>query len=278
MRCETEAASNTSRSGSQRCQEQRVTFLMARPVAPIAIPTFVVNRRHRLGLGLAAFSACASPTSSADTTVAPNPKHQHMHAMPHRFQDAEAWAKQFDDPSRDAWQRPDQVLAKLHLASTDHVADIGAGTGYFTVRIAELVPDGRVIATDLEADMVTYLGERAHNAGLDNVVTVQSTAENPALNEPVDVAFLCNVYHHIEERPTYFANVASTLAEGGRLVIVDFRPDAPPDTPGPPPQHRVGPEALTDELAQAGFVLQTMDLKTLPYQYIAEFVVNPHDS
>ena len=81
--------------------------------------------------------------------------------MPHRFEHADAWAKQFDDPSRDAWQQPDKVIAALGLEPAMSVADVGAGTGYFTVRLARAVPQGQVIATDIEPDMVRYLGERA---------------------------------------------------------------------------------------------------------------------
>ena len=81
--------------------------------------------------------------------------------MHRRFDRADEWAKVFDDPARDAWQQPDRVLAGLQLGPTMTVADIGAGTGYFAVRLARAVPDGQVIATDIEADMIRYLTERA---------------------------------------------------------------------------------------------------------------------
>ena len=187
--------------------------------------------------------------------------------------DAEAWAKQFDDPSRDAWQRPDAVLDFIGLAPDARVADLGAGTGYFAMRLARRVPDGRVLANDVEPDMVRYLGERAAKEGLSNLVPVQGKPDDPALPEAVDVAFMCNVYHHIEDRTGYFRKLAAQLRPGGRLVVVDFEKDAPDDAPGPPPQMRVAREVLVTELASAGFELVRADSDILPHQYIVELRV-----
>src|SRR5262245_27510300 len=117
--------------------------------------------------------ACSSPP--------PQPQPQHEPGMPHRFENAEQWAKIFDDPARDAWQHPDAVVAALELAPAMTVADVGAGTGYFTVRLARAVPQGRVIATDIEPDMVRYLTERAGREHLSNVTAVQCGATDPKL-------------------------------------------------------------------------------------------------
>lgn len=204
----------------------------------------------------------------------PNAAHDgHGHAHHHRFEDAEAWAEQFDDPSRDAWQRPDAVIDFIAPAPDAIVADLGAGTGYFAVRLAKRVPEGRVLANDVEPDMVRYLGERATKEGLDNLVPVQGKPDDPALPEAVDVAFMCNVAHHIEDRPAYFRRVAAQLRPGGRVVIVDFRKDAPEGVPGPPPAMRIAADDLVAELASAGLVLARSDHTTLPHQYVLELVV-----
>lgn len=204
----------------------------------------------------------------------PNAEHDgHGHAHHHRFEDAEAWAKQFDDPSRDAWQRPEAVIDFIGLAPDATVADLGAGTGYFAVRLARRVPRGRVLANDVEPDMVRYLGERAAKEGLDNLVAVQGKPDDPALPEAVDVAFMCNVYHHIEDRTGYFRKLAAQLRPGGRLVVVDFEKDAPDDVPGPPPEMRVARDVLVAELAGAGFELVRADSDILPHQYIVELRV-----
>jgi predicted methyltransferase len=197
--------------------------------------------------------------------------HHRPHDMQHRFEDAEAWAKHFDDPQRDAWQRPEAVIESLELAPDAVVADIGAGTGYFTVRLARAVPQGRVIATDVEPDMVRYIEERAAKASLSNVTALKTAHDAPGLPEPVDVVFLCDVVHHVADRPGFFAAVTDELREGGRVVIVDFKPDAPEGTPGPPARHRLSVDALKDELGRAGLKLLHADAEILPYQYVAVF-------
>ena len=212
------------------------------------------------------------PAASAEHEAAPNAKHDgHGHGH-HRFENAEEWAKHFDSPDRDGWQKPDAVIAFLDLQPGSIVADLGAGTGYFAMKIAPVVPEGKVLANDVEPDMVRYLGERAEKEGLTNVVPVQGSATGPALPEPADVAFLCDVYHHIADRPAYFGKVREQLRSGGKLVIVDFRKDASDDIPGPPPAMRIAAADLVAELEGAGWSHVRTDIETLPHQYIVELV------
>jgi SAM-dependent methyltransferase len=232
-------------------------------------PTSPGQPEHHGPHGAAA--AGHGPHGAAAAGHGPNAAHDgHAHAHHHRFEDAEAWAEQFDDPSRDAWQRPEAVLEFMALAPDAVVADLGAGTGYFAVRLARRVPQGRVLANDVEPDMVRYLGDRATKEGLANLVPVQGKPDDPALPEAVDVAFMCNVAHHIEDRPAFFRKLAARLRPGGRVVIVDFQKDAPDDVPGPPPAMRVAQDVLVAELAQAGLTLTRADGEVLPHQYIVE--------
>lgn len=195
------------------------------------------------------------------------------HGAHHRFKDADRWAKRFEDPARDAWQKPEAVIAALDLAQGARVADIGSATGYFTVRLARKVPRGTVYGVDIEPDMVRYLSARARKEGLDNLRGVIGGPDDPKLPEPVDLVFLCNTYHHISDRVAYFGKVRRMLRAGGRVAVVDFKLI---DTPvGPRKAHRVGPKTLTRELAAAGFRRLSLDTKTLPYQYIALFELNP---
>jgi SAM-dependent methyltransferase len=120
----------------------------------------------------------------------------------HPFKDAERWARVFDDPSRDAWQKPDAVIGALALASDALVADIGSGTGYFAVRLARAVLEGHVYGADVEPDMVRYLAERGRREGLANLTSVQAAPEDPRLPRPVDLVLVVNTYHHIGERGT----------------------------------------------------------------------------
>ena len=148
-------------------------------------------------------------------------------AFHRRFNDAAKWAKEFDDPERDAWQKPELVLDALHLDRAARVADIGAGTGYFSVRLARRIPEGTIFAADIEPDMVRYLGERAQRESLRNIRPVQASVDNANLSEPVDIALVVDTYHHIGHRTQYFARLKSSLRPKGRLAIVDFKADSP---------------------------------------------------
>ena len=170
----------------------------------------------------------------------------------HQFGDAARWTPIFDDPRRDAWQKPHEVIETLALKPDAVVADIGAGTGYFTVRLARMLPKAKVYAADIEADMVKHLGERARREKLANVRVVQSSLDDARLPEPVDLALLVDVYHHLDDRRAYFSKLKSRLKPGGRIAIIDFTLDS---EVGPPPRARVAPERVKAELAAAGYRL-----------------------
>ena len=188
-------------------------------------------------------------------------------AFHRRFNDADKWAQEFDNPERDAWQKPEEVLDALHLDRAARVADIGAGTGYFSVRIAKRVPEGKIFAADIEPDMVQYLGKRAQQEQLHNLIPVQASADNANLPEPVDVVLVVDTYHHIGYRTKYFARLKSSLRPKGRIAIVDFRADSPT---GPPVQYRISPDKVKEELNAAGYSLVETH-PFLPRQYFLVF-------
>jgi SAM-dependent methyltransferase len=191
------------------------------------------------------------------------------HGKHHSFEDAEMWAKRFDNPERDAWQKPDDVVAMLELKPTDIVADIGAGTGYFVARIAPKVPEGKVLGVDIEPKMVEYLTARAEKDGQTNVVGVVAAMDDPKLPEPVDVILVVNTYHHIEGRTAYFQKQLDKLKDGARVVIVDFKKGELPF--GPPPEMKLAPEKVIEELEAAGLKLTTREEEKLPHQYVLVF-------
>lgn len=196
---------------------------------------------------------------------------QTPHTHQHSFRGAEQWAHVFDDPKRDQWQKPHEVIRALALKPDAVVADIGSGTGYFAVRLATMVPKGRVYGVDVEPDMVKYLAERGKREKRDNLIAVAGTADDPRLPEKADLILLVDVFHHIDNRPAYFRKLRAFLKPGGRVAIIDFRPDSPE---GPPKAARVAAERAAAELGAAGYRLAA-DHGFLPNQYFLVFQAQP---
>lgn len=198
-------------------------------------------------------------------TAAAQTPHTHRHG----FAGAERWARVFDDPARDAWQKPHEVIGALKLAPDASVADIGAGTGYFAVRLAHMTPQGRVYAVDIEPDMVSYLRDRAQRSGLANLEAVQGATDDPKLPAAVDVALMVDTYHHVARREDYFRRLAARLKPGGAVAIVDFTLESPV---GPPRSSRVPASQVKAEMRRAGYTLAA-EHGFLPHQYF--FVFRP---
>lgn len=192
---------------------------------------------------------------------------QSPHTHQHSFRDAEKWSHVFDDPKRDAWQKPHQVIQALTLAPDARVADLGAGTGYFAARLGNMLPGGRVYAVDIEPDMVRHLADRAQREGLRNLTAVKGEPDDPRLPEKVDLVLLVDVYHHIGGRTEYFRRLRASLRPGGRVAIVDFKLDSPA---GPPRAARIAPEAVRAEMRAAGYSVAA-EHSFLPYQYFLVF-------
>jgi SAM-dependent methyltransferase len=215
----------------------------------------------------ASFAQAAADPHMQHDSAGHHPMSAPMGDIHHSFENTEEWAKQFDDPNRDAWQEPDAVLDALQLAPTAVVADLGAGTGYFSVRLAKRVAKGKVFAVDIEPAMLQYLGARAHREHLSTLQPVLASADAANLPEPVDLVLVVDTYHHIDNRTAYFAKLGESLRPNGRLAIIDFKLDAPD---GPPVESRLSPEKVTAELEAAGYRL-VANHPFLPRQYFLVF-------
>lgn len=178
-------------------------------------------------------------------------------------------------PDRDIWQHPDQVMDTLGIAEASIVADIGAGSGWFTVRLARRVgPNGVVYAEDVQPEMLTAISRRVAAEGLLNVRPVLGKGSDPALpRSMLHAVLMVDAYHEIEEdRVTFLRNVAKSLRPEGRIGVVDFKLEG--GGPGPPTEERVPPEVVVKEAAQAG--LRLLPEETfLPYQYFLIFGLEP---
>ncbi len=175
----------------------------------------------------------------------------------------------FEHEDRDQWQQPDQVVRVLELVSKSAiVADIGAGSGYFTRRLAAEVPKGRVYAVDVDGEFEDYLLEHREAWGTPNIEPHLAIYDDPMLpTGELDLVFAANTYAYIRDRVGYFGKVRAALKADGRLVLIDFRPQAdPPGNIAPAPQHRVSRDAALAELQQAGFEL-VREETFLPHQW-----------
>jgi ubiquinone/menaquinone biosynthesis C-methylase UbiE len=188
----------------------------------------------------------------------------------HTFEDVEHWVSVFDDPRRDEWQKPAEVVAALKLAPGSMVADLGAGTGYFSRYLAQAVGErGTVLAADVEPQLVEHIRKRAEREKTTNVVPVLASADNPRLPYGrVDVVLIVDTYHHFNDRIAYLRRLAQALAAGGRIAVIDWFKRELPE--GPPMDHKLAREQIVGELSAAGYEL-VEEPTFLPYQYFLVF-------
>jgi arsenite methyltransferase len=196
-------------------------------------------------------------------------------SMPPRTQDRplDSRIETMERAQRDEWQKPDEVVKALDLKPGDVVADVGAGSGYFTRRLAKVVaPAGKVYAVDVAADILAYLKERAEREGLRNIVTIVSQPDDPMLPaKSVDLVFFCDTTHHIDHRVAFYRKLAPVVKAHGRMAIIDY----PPDSPHAPhqPEQLVPRSQVISEAEQAGFKF-VKDFQFLPYHYFLMFEKN----
>ncbi len=175
-----------------------------------------------------------------------------------------------EGPDRDAWQQPGRIMDALGIGDGSVVADIGAGGGWFTIRLARRVgPNGLVYAEDVQRQMIESIERRVQREALRNVRLVLGTTEDPRLPAgALDAALIVDAYHEMDDRTELLRNLARSLKPGGRLGIVDFRLDG--GGPGPPIEERIAPEVVIGEAEKAG--LRLIGHETfLPFQYLLVF-------
>jgi ubiquinone/menaquinone biosynthesis C-methylase UbiE len=215
--------------------------------------------KRTFGPLLAASLLLSGPAAWAQTAV------QH-----HPPESTSEYIRSLEDPKREEWQKPQDVIQKLELKPGEAVADLGAGSGYFTVRLARAVgPAGKVYAVDIDPEMLTYVERRAQEEKLENIETVLADPHDPKLAPAsVDLIFICDTLHHISGRDRYYPLLARALKPGGRLVNVDFHKRQLPF--GPPLEMKIAKEAVVEEVKPAGFRL-VKDFDFLEYQYFLVF-------
>jgi arsenite methyltransferase len=204
--------------------------------------------------------------------LAQDSTNRNLHEMHRLHQDPKAYIAFLDDPARDAYQKPHEVITALNLKAGEVIADIGAGSGYFTFRLAHHVGDtGRVYAVDVSPDMIVHLNRRIRDLQLKNVVTILAAPDDPLLADAsVDRFFICDTWHHIENHDHYLALLTKMLKPGGQIVMVDFKKEQTPM--GPPMEMRIARADLVKEMEANGFKVAAENT-FLPYQYFIVFKV-----
>jgi predicted methyltransferase len=177
---------------------------------------------------------------------------------------------QLEGPDRELWQRPEQIMDALFIGEGSTVADLGAGGGWFTIRLARRVgPNGKVYAEDIQPQMIHAIDGRVRGEGLHNVETVLGTALDPRLPAgALDAALIVDAYHEIEQPITLLRNVAHALKPTGLIGIVDFTKEG--SGPGPALEERVDPERVVRDAEAAGLELRRRE-GFLRYQYLLIF-------
>jgi ubiquinone/menaquinone biosynthesis C-methylase UbiE len=225
---------------------------------------------------LAMLTTAALLAQAAGAARPPAPPGHHDEPGRDRFRnprDLQAYVAAQEEPGRQAWQKPDQVLQALHVRPGQTVCDIGAGPGYFALRLSTVVgPGGHVFAVDVEPKILDALRERLVKAGARNVTPVLGLGDDPLLPRAAcELILIVDTYHHIRDGAAYLRRLLAALAPGGRIADIDFHKRRTPL--GPPLEHRLAREEFLRDAATAG--LQVIEEPTfLENQYF--LVLAPH--
>jgi arsenite methyltransferase len=194
------------------------------------------------------------------------------HQMHGLHRDSKEYIAVLEDPKRDSYQKPQEVVMALGLREGEVIADIGAGSGYFSFRLAHLVGEkGRVYAVDVSPDMILHVNRRIRDSGVKNVVSILAPPDDPLLaDSSLDRVFVCDTWHHIETQTHYLALLKKMLKPGGQIVMIDFHKRQLPV--GPPLEMKIAREDLIEQMKEAGFQL-VKEHTFLPYQYFLVFTI-----
>lgn len=180
---------------------------------------------------------------------------------PISFSEAERLSQIFDAENRDEWQQTSRIIEKLQLQPDSVIADVGAGTGYFTRLFAAQVPQGKVYALDSEPNMISYMARRFPAEHYPEIEIRLSQPDNPDLPAGLHIVFLANVYRFIRQRQAFLASLYTQFTVGTRGMFVDLKLS----------QAQVSPEQVKNEIESAGFRVLEMDMTSCPSHYILQF-------
>ena len=217
------------------------------------------------------------PESAAtDSTVSENPhidcplRKQGINPnMLKPFEDTERYIQFLERADRAPWQKPDEVIRELHLSGSEKIADIGAGSGYFTFRFSHALPSGKVYAIDIAPEMLRHIHHKARVENIANIEVVKASPDDPHVPSDTDLVFICDVIHHVADKKAWLAKVSSQMRTGAKLVVVEFKEGDLPE--GPPEKIKIPKSRLISMIEENSFKLTADSASLLPYQTFLVF-------
>jgi SAM-dependent methyltransferase len=191
----------------------------------------------------------------------------HKHKTP--FGNSEKYIDFLEREDRITWQKPGAVVEALKLTGDETIADVGAGTGYFSLRFASALPRGRVYAIDVDPAMIHHIRHRAMANTIDNVEVILASPDDPKVPTDSEIVFICDVLHHVENKSRWLKNIHGAVQKGARLILIEYKEGDLPE--GPPEWMKMSPQTVTAHALGAGFTHVSTDNDLLPYQTMFVF-------
>jgi len=185
------------------------------------------------------------------------------------FEEVEQYIAFLERADRAEWQKPDDVIRALELTGAESVNDVGAGSGYFSFRLAAALPDGKVRAIDIEPEMIRHVHHRVLSEEIPNLEVTLTDPADPGVDAGADLVFICDVLHHVQNRQAWLGRLHDEMRPGARLVLIEFKEGELPQ--GPPESLKIPKRELLEIVREAGFDLSADRVDLLPYQHFLVF-------
>lgn len=185
------------------------------------------------------------------------------------FEDTEKYIAFLERQDRLKWQKPDAVIEKLNLKGDEIIADIGAGSGYFSFRFASKLPKGKVYAIDAKPEMLRHIHHKSMSKNVQNVEIIPAAYNDPKVPKDSDIVFICDTLHHVKKKSIWLKRLYSEMKKGARVILIEFKEGQLPE--GPPEQIKIPRKEIISEFVNAGFRKISEDNKLLPYQTFIVF-------
>ena len=185
------------------------------------------------------------------------------------FESVEKYMEFLDREDRAAWQKPDTIISAMKLKGNETIADVGAGSGYFTFRFASVLPKGKVIAIEIQPEMIKHIQDKATTLKVKNLDAVLATEDDPKVPDKANIVFLCDVLHHVKTPSKWLSTLYTEVNKGTKLILIDFKEGPLPQ--GPPEKMKIPEKQIISLVSGAGFTFINENKTLLPFQNYYQF-------